>query len=159
MQKIYNKVNFTLSYIGTPTANDGVECKHGAPECMGNVLELCAARLYPSPIKFLGFTMCMTETYADIPQRYLVEGCALEHGVDFEQVNKCISDDGGEGVDLLRDSVERSAESNVTKSCTVRVNGEVRCIRDGGQWKDCKGGSSVDELVRDIEKAYNGTTS
>lgn len=34
MQRVIDKVNFTLSYIGTPTANDGVDCKHGPEECM-----------------------------------------------------------------------------------------------------------------------------
>lgn len=34
MQRVIDKVNFTLSYIGTPTENDGVECKHGPEECM-----------------------------------------------------------------------------------------------------------------------------
>lgn len=34
MQRVLDKVNFTLSYIGTPTENDGVDCKHGPEECM-----------------------------------------------------------------------------------------------------------------------------
>lgn len=38
MQRVYDKVNFTLSYIGTPTANDGVDCKHGPEECMSSRL-------------------------------------------------------------------------------------------------------------------------
>lgn len=33
MQQVIDKVNFTLSYIGTPTENDGVDCKHGPEEC------------------------------------------------------------------------------------------------------------------------------
>lgn len=33
MQRVIDKVNFTMSYIGTPTANDGVECMHGPEEC------------------------------------------------------------------------------------------------------------------------------
>lgn len=33
MQRVFDKVNFTLSYIGTPTENDGVDCKHGPEEC------------------------------------------------------------------------------------------------------------------------------
>lgn len=33
MQRVIDKVNFTLSYIGTPTENDGVDCKHGPEEC------------------------------------------------------------------------------------------------------------------------------
>lgn len=34
MQRAYDKVDFKLSYIGSPTENDGVECMHGAEECM-----------------------------------------------------------------------------------------------------------------------------
>lgn len=34
MQRVYTKVNFTLSFIGTPTnSDDGVACKHGPEEC------------------------------------------------------------------------------------------------------------------------------
>jgi hypothetical protein len=54
MQRVLDKVNFTLSYIGTPTDNDGVDCMHGPEECMGNIIELCAAKLYPDPKIYLG---------------------------------------------------------------------------------------------------------
>lgn len=80
----------------------------------------------------------------------------MEHGLDFQTINRCISDEG-EGVDLLRESVQRSADNNVTKSCTVRLNGEIRCIRDGGEWKECGKGSSVEDLVEDVEALYNRT--
>ena len=96
----------------------------------------------------------MISDYQDIPKRDLVESCALEHGVDFQKVNSCISDEG-EGINLLRDSIQRSQEHNVTKSCTVRLAGKVRCIRDGGEWYDCPGGSDVTDLVRDINDLYN----
>ncbi|KAI1853357.1 hypothetical protein JX265_000147 [Neoarthrinium moseri] len=111
MMRVNEKVNFTLSYIGTPTdSNDGVECKHGPNECMGNILELCAAHLYPDPKSYLGFTMCLTRDYKLIPQRELVEDCALEHAIDFEKLNDCAAkDDGAFGISLLRDSVKRSA--------------------------------------------------
>ncbi|KAH6659222.1 hypothetical protein BKA67DRAFT_652470 [Truncatella angustata] len=111
MMRVNTKVNFTLSYIGTPTdSNDGVACKHGPNECMGNILELCAAHLYPDPKIYLGFVMCLTRDYKEIPQRELVEDCALEHAVDFEQLNDCATkDDGGFGVSLLRNSVKRSS--------------------------------------------------
>lgn len=33
MMRVIDKVNFTLSYIGTPTENDGVSCMHGPEEC------------------------------------------------------------------------------------------------------------------------------
>ena len=86
-----------------------------------------------------------------------MESCAREHGLDFQKLNSCISDEG-EGIDLLRASFERSQQNNATKSCTVRLADEVRCIRDGGRWYNCPGGSSVDQLVGDIDRLYDQTT-
>lgn len=111
MQKVHGKVDFTLSYIGKPAANDGVECKHGPQECLGNIIELCARELYPDPKINLGFVMCLTKDYKNIPERSLVEDCALEHAMDIELLNECATrDDGAHGLELLRNSVERSAE-------------------------------------------------
>lgn len=154
MVEISDMVNFTLSYIGeVDSDSDEVSCKHGPGECLGNIIQLCAAKEYPNPRIYLGFANCMISSYQHIPERDLVEGCALEHGVDFQKLNKCISDEG-EGIDLLRASVERSRDANVTKSCTVRLAGEVRCIRDGGEWYDCPGGSNVSDLVDEIKALY-----
>lgn len=154
MANLSDKVDFTLSYIGRPTNHDdGVECMHGQTECLGNMIELCAASVYPDPKQYLGFTMCMFNDYKNIPDKHLVMDCAAEFGMDFEKLNECVSRDDGEfGMDLLRDSVERSSEANVTKSCTVRLDGEVRCIRDGGEWYDCEGGSKPKDLIADIQK-------
>jgi hypothetical protein len=74
------------------------------------------------------------------------------------------SEDGGDDDDgdghmawgLLKKSFQRSADANVTKSCTVRLDGEVRCIRDGGEWSDCKGGSGVGDLTADVERLFRG---
>lgn len=124
---------------------------HGESECLGNIIELCAAKLYPDPKIYLGFTMCLTREYQKIPERQLVEDCALEHGIDFEELNKCtVDDDGALAVDMLRSSFNRSSAAGVTKSCTIRLNNEVRCIRDGGKWTDCERGHKVDDLVKDI---------
>lgn len=50
MQQVSDKVDFQLSYIGNTTDHDdGVLCKHGPEECLGNIIELCAAQLYPDP--------------------------------------------------------------------------------------------------------------
>jgi hypothetical protein len=128
---------------------------HGPPECLGNIILLCAAHLYPDPKLHLGFANCMISDYPDIPDRSLVENCALEHSLSFDEINSCISDEDAHGINLLRESVERSRENNVTKSCTVRLAGKVRCIRDGGQWKDCEDGSKVGDLVKDVEELYD----
>ena len=42
----------------------------------------------------------------------------------------------------------------MTKSCTVRLDNEIYCIRDGGEWSDCPHGAGVDDLVSAIEKLY-----
>ncbi|KAF9767530.1 hypothetical protein IL306_015281 [Fusarium sp. DS 682] len=111
MQRVHDKVNFTLSYIGRPTANDGVDCMHGPSECMGNIIELCARELYPDPKINLGFTMCLSRDYNEIPERSLVEDCALESAIDFQQLNDCaVKEDGAYGLSLLRDSIKRTAD-------------------------------------------------
>lgn len=102
--------------------DDSVECRHGPSECLGNIIELCAATLYPDPKLHLGFTTCMTRDLVHIPEKSLIKGCALEHGIDFKKINDCASkDDGSFGMDLLRQSVSRTAQANVTRSCTVRL--------------------------------------
>jgi hypothetical protein len=154
MADVSDKVNFTLSYIGTlDPKSDEVHCMHGPEECLGNIIQLCAADVYPEPKMYLGFTNCMTSDYKDIPKRDLVEACALEYGIDFGKLNGCISEEG-KGIDLLRHSVERSRALGVTKSCTIRLAGELRCIRDGGKWFDCEDGSEVKDLIADIQKLY-----
>lgn len=128
---------------------------HGPTECLGNILELCAAHSYPDPKIYLGFTLCLSKRYSEIPQRELVEGCALESGIDFGTLNDCASrEDGAFGMGLLRSSVERSRRVGAGISCTVRLDEEVRCVRDGGEWKDCPKGSAPGDLVKDIEKLY-----
>lgn len=116
---------------------------------------LCAAELYPAPIIHLGFANCVIGDYEKIPDQDLLKDCALEHGIDFDQVNACISkNDGGESVERLRQSFDRSANAGVQFSCTIRLDEEVRCIRDDGQWKNCKNGSDVEDLVKDVDVLY-----
>ncbi|KAF2483155.1 hypothetical protein BDY17DRAFT_250669 [Neohortaea acidophila] len=153
MQNVSDMVDFTLSYVGESTPYDGVKCMHGQTECLGNMIELCAAHLYPDPKIYLGFTMCLTRDYAEIPKRELVQDCALEHSISMEALNDCLNaEDGGKAVEMLRESFNRTADAGVTKSCTVRLNGEIRCVRDGGKWKECEGGHSPEELVSEIQE-------
>ncbi|KAL9052972.1 MAG: hypothetical protein Q9162_005090 [Coniocarpon cinnabarinum] len=154
MQDISSLVDFKLSYIGTIDNHTGaVECKHGPSECMGNIIDLCAAHLYPEPKIYLGFATCLTNEYDSIPDQDFVKGCALEHDVDFDELNECVSKDyGAYGQDMLKESVNATANAGVTLSCTVRLNEETRCIRDGGEWKDCPGGPKPADLIRDIKQ-------
>lgn len=150
---------------------------------MGNILELCAFELYPDPKISLGFTMCITRDYDNIPGRELVEDCALEHAIDVGALNDCaMRDTGAHGLDMLRRSVMRSSDvsrhpslpsiipmpllgkhvdlltlyyqAGVTKSCTVRLNEDIYCVRDYGEWSPCPGTPSVEKLVSSIEDSY-----
>lgn len=133
--------------------DNDVHCMHGPSECLGNMISLCAALLFPKDaVISLGFTNCLLRSYSQIPDRDLVQSCAAEHGIEFDGLNACISDDEGKGMQLLKESMERSQEAGVKKSCTVRVRDRIWCIRDGGEWKDCPNGSSVDDLVSEILK-------
>ena len=55
---------------------------------------------------------------------------------------------------LLRDSAQHSSHVGVTTSCTVRLDDKVRCVADGGEFKDCEGGDKPEDLIRDIERLY-----
>ena len=128
---------------------------HGPQECLGNILELCAAKLYPTPRMYLGFTMCMSNSFEDIPQKELVEECALEHGMSFDKIQACAdAEDGAVGVDMLRTSFNRTSTMGVKKSCTVMVGDDVFAVRDGGEWKDAKNGTSAEALVKEINRRY-----
>lgn len=98
------------------------DCMHGQTECLGNMLSLCANNLFPNNPKIsLGFSTCLIMSYKRIPSRDLVQSCALEHGIDFEDLNNCVSEEG-KGLDLLEASIKRSEEAGVKKSCTVSAH-------------------------------------
>jgi hypothetical protein len=123
--------------------------------------------------------MCLTRDYQNIPQRSLIEDCALEHAIDFDLLNDCATkDDGAFGVGMLRESVRRTADvrftstyssthlfpsniprsffqAGVTKSCTIRLDNQIYCIRDDGEWVDCPHGPKVNDLVMHITKRYS----
>ncbi len=155
LPQVVDKVDFRLSYIGQPTRDGGVACMHGPAECMGNIIELCAQKLYPDPKIFVGFTMCLMRDYERIPDRDLVEDCALEHAVDVAKLDECATrDDGQYAMNMLLDSVRHTTEVGVTKSCTLRLDDKVYCIRDGGEWTDCPSGPGVHDLIVTVEKLY-----
>ena len=83
-----------------------------------------------------------------------MENCALEYGIGFDALNACVSEEG-KGLDLLRESVERSEDAGVEKSCTVRVAGKRWCIRDMGKWKDCDKGNEPKDLVAAVKELYD----
>jgi hypothetical protein len=112
----------------------------------------------PDPKIYLGFTNCLFKDYPSIPQHSLVEDCALEHAIEIKKLDECaVRDNGAYAMRLLRDSVRRSKDAGVTKSCTVRLDEEIYCIRDDGKWKDCPKGPGVNDLVLAVEKLWQAS--
>lgn len=100
--------------------------------------------------------MCLERDYEQIPKQNFIEDCALEHGIEFDRLNHCMSkDDGAYGMGLLRDSVTRSADLGVATSCTMRLDNKTRCVRDGGEWRNCPNGHDPEDLIRDINQLYD----
>lgn len=99
---------------------------------MGNIIELCARELYPDPKINLGFIMCLTKDYKHIPERALVEDCALEHAIDIKAINECATrDDGAYGMDLLRHSIQRTSDvCTSTRDKTLSIFWGVFGIHD-----------------------------
>ena len=150
------------------------------------MLILCAANLpFPLPvedtsssssaapsgktptIRSVGFANCLMSSYERIPNRAFVQDCASEHGIDFKTLNRCVSramdighggeDDEISGLKLLRESFMRSQSLGIKTSCTVRVDEQVWCVRDGGVWKDCgenEERSEVSALVGEVDRLW-----
>ncbi|KAJ6102353.1 Gamma interferon inducible lysosomal thiol reductase GILT [Penicillium sp. IBT 16267x] len=186
MEQISDKVDFRLSFIASVSKETSdIQCMHGPGECIGDMLMLCAANLPFPPtsdgsllpqnysrtpiIRSLGFSNCLINDYTRIPDRGLVHQCALEHGIDFDALNQCASqqsdapDDGQRGktplsgIALLRQNALRSEQLGVHTSCTVRLDDSVWCIHDGGDWKTCAqdgNGSKPQVLVDEIKRLW-----
>ncbi|TRM67553.1 hypothetical protein BD626DRAFT_554667 [Schizophyllum amplum] len=160
--KVGTKMELDLLYIGKLDASDvefGVKCMHGPEECAGNVQQLCVKKYAPD--QWWSFVHCQNyQGRSKIGQPDIALKCAKIAKIDWEEsgVGKCAGLDGSgkgqEGVLMLQESVKVAETLDIQKSCTVRINGESVCIRDG-TWKECENGHTVNDFVRQINSAYD----
>jgi hypothetical protein len=59
-----------------------------------------------------------------------------------------------EGQQTLEDDFVATAAAGIKTSCTLQVEGKTVCVRDGGKWKQCPGGSEAEDFHRTICEAY-----
>ncbi|KAG0376172.1 hypothetical protein BGX24_008165 [Mortierella sp. AD032] len=69
----------------------------------------------------------------------------------LDEVDECSG--GQRGFDLLVKSVQNTLDHGVGTSCTVFIDNKKRCVVDGGVWRECPGGYSIDDFVRSIKDA------
>lgn len=65
-----------------------------------------------------------------------------------EEIQACVK--GPEGARLMAASAAEVKARGVKSSCTVMLDGAPRCVRDGGEWRDCPGGARDEDFVRSI---------
>ncbi|KAH9853613.1 hypothetical protein C2E23DRAFT_884771 [Lenzites betulinus] len=164
LEHVEDKIDLSLTFIGTPNTSEpdfGVTCKHGPEECAGNVHELCAIK-YTSTRRWWSFVQCLNfKGRSEIGKPETALQCAKTKDLDWENsgVGTCAGIDGSgkgeEGVRLLQQSVTATREMGIQKSCTVVINGKPVCIRDDETWKECEGGHTPKDFIRQIEEEYN----
>ncbi|KAG0237105.1 hypothetical protein BGW41_000273 [Actinomortierella wolfii] len=150
-------VNPLLSYIATlkenPDGTTTVTCMHGPTECAGNVQELCFKKYNPDYRVWFFFVNALNAfqpwRIGDI--EYARE-IAVKIGAasNFDAVARCAQSD--EGHQLHVESVRHTLSHQISTSCTVFINNEKRCVIDGGVWRECPGGSSVDNFANTIHE-------
>jgi glutaredoxin len=139
LEKIGDYVDFHLDFIVTPQADGTFKSLHGQPEVDGNIVQLCARKLYPK--KYLKFVGCQNKNYRAIPGNW--EGCSKELGFDEKAMAQC--KDGQEGKDLLKESAAKAKARAARGSPTIFMN-------------DAKysGGRKTNDFMRSICQAIKG---
>ncbi|CAL1700956.1 unnamed protein product [Somion occarium] len=157
-----DKIDLSLTFIGKINSSEpdyGVTCMHGPAECAGNVQELCAVKYEETP-RWWKFIQCQNaQGRYKVGEPEVVFQCAKETGIDWQNgpTGKCAGTDGqgkGEkGIRLLQESVKHTESLGIQKSCTIVIAGKPVCIHDE-TWKECEGGHTQDDFVRQIEEEY-----
>jgi len=160
--KVENKIDISTVYVAKIDPKDetfGVTCLHGPQECAGNVQQLCVFA-HESRKVWWEFDQCQNfEGREQIGTPELALKCARTAGIDWEasETGQCAGLDGSgtgeEGIALLKKSVKLGKEMDITKSCTIVINGRKVCVHDS-TWKECENGHSVGDFVRQINDEY-----
>ena len=153
-------LDLSVDYIAQRGSNltaTNTTCMHGEPECVGNRQQLCAQLLssaQPLSLQYLNFTTCQSASYRDVPNN--AAACAKQSGFDLTQLQACVDSVGQQ---LLYESAAYSRQRNQSVSCTVLLDNDMWCVRDGGQWKQCSGGSDAGSFVTAVCNKYTGIDS
>jgi len=152
LNEIGSIVDLNVNYIAR-TEGETLVCKAGEVECAGNIQQLCARRESGDiNSNWWKFIICQDETFREIPLNG--EACAQRVGLNWASMSTCI--DGPIGRQLFQESVKFTDSYGITTSCTMHINDEYYCVRDGAQWKNCAG-ESHGEVIAHICSLYKGT--
>lgn len=150
----------------TPTKKK-LTCMHGEQECAGNRQQLCLQKRLDGRIAagkisadatvdvLLKFLTCGWRRPSEIGSEAGARSCLAEVGwtkaEDQDDVLACAK--GPEGEALMAASHAATKAAGATNSCTINVSGKRRCVRDGGAFRECEGGSEPADFKRTVCEA------
>lgn len=133
----------------------GVECMHGIEECYGNMQQLCLMKYHPDPKEYLPFIECQNRQQNKIGEDLnFAEDCAKEAEIEDWSSTIVPCAEGDEGQRLLKQSAWRAYANSGMVSCTIKIDKKRVCVRDGGEWKQCKKGHTVEDFAYQIRDKY-----
>jgi len=110
-------VDFSLDYIGDVQPDGTLTSMHGPAEVIGDIAQLCAARIAPD--RYLDMIVCQNRNTREIDTNW--DSCARETGVPVLPLRACVN--GEEGHRLLAASFTRSAAREANGSPTMFIAG------------------------------------
>ena len=111
-------INFNVEYIASLNADGSFNSLHGESEVEGNIYQLCVKKYNPE--NFWPYLECQNKNYQDLKSSF--ESCANQVGIGFETIKNCAG--GEEGTELLKISLAKAQELNVSGSPTFYLKGE-----------------------------------
>jgi hypothetical protein len=143
----YN-INLRMHYIGSKQEDGSWKCKHGDEECAGDLQQLCVQQYSKDYNRYnwlMNFILCNNKEGLDQTGSFATATkCLKETGVPFvegTQMVACMYSPGRQAI--LESDFATTAALGVQTSCTVQVDGNTLCVRDGGEWKDCPVGPDL----------------
>lgn len=143
----YN-INLRMHYIGDKQPDGSWKCRHDEPECAGNLQQLCVQQYSKEVNRFnwlMNFILCSNREGMDqIGSFTTATKCLKENNVPFvegTQMVACMYSPGRQAI--LESDFATTAALGVKTSCTIQVDSNTLCVRDGGEWKDCPVGPDL----------------
>jgi hypothetical protein len=151
LQVVKGFTTLNMHFIGQKQEDGTWKCKHGDAECNGNIQQLCVelnSKNYQRYDWLFKFVLCNNKEGLDnIGSFTTAAKCLKEAGIPLAAATKmlgCMYAPGHEST--LAADFAQTAALGVGTSCTIQVDGNTVCVRDGGEWKDCPAGTDAKDF-------------
>jgi predicted DsbA family dithiol-disulfide isomerase len=140
--QIGGNLDLGINFIGDDDGQGNFKSMHGDAEVQGDIIELCAIKLFPEKFQYLDFFACINKNWQQLPAGW--EPCAAEAKVDAAKLKACI--EGPDGKKFLAESFKAAKDQKATGSPTINVGGQRY-----------SGGREVTDFVRAVCDGLKGT--